>query len=247
MVAPGIRFRVADWMACGRGLETQADLPRWPDVVQHLHGERTKPAAELPSLLRRRISTIGQEVFRLAYAIGELPNARFVFCSRYGELDRTLRILQSICQSEPVSPADFSLSVLNALAGLLSIASKNTAAHTAISAGADTFACGLLEAVTLLNDGSHEPVLLAYFDDLLPPPYDELAEAAETGLALVILLEPSAGDRGDIVMFFRARDRAAEMRSASGQCLDFIKFMLSGERDRRSVGERTEWRWERCG
>lgn len=247
MAAPGIHFRVADWVVWGPRLEMYADLQRWPDVARHLQGNRANPGTELPSLLRRRISTIGQEVFRAAYAIGELRNTRFVFCSRYGELDRTLRILQSTCGSEPVSPADFSLSVHNALAGLLSIASKNTAAHTAIAAGADTFACGLLESVTLLNDGSNTSVLMAYFDDALPPPYDELAEAPQSGLALVVLLEPSTGDARDMAISLQPRDHTAKLQSASRHCLDFIKFMLSGERDRRSVGERTEWRWHRSG
>jgi hypothetical protein len=245
MVAPSIRFRIGDWMACGRGLETRADLRRWPDAAGHLPGEQTKFAAALPTLLRRRVSPIGQEVFRAAYAIDELRKARFVFCSRYGELDRTLRILQSICETEPISPADFSLSVHNALAGLLSIAAKNTASHTAIAAGGDSFACGLLEAVTLLNDGSDTPVLMAYFDDALPPPYDELAEVSQSGIALVMLLEPPAGDARDMAILLQPRDHAAELPSASGQCLDFIEFVLSGEHDRRSVGERIEWWWQR--
>jgi Beta-ketoacyl synthase, N-terminal domain len=247
VVVPSINFRIADWMACGRGLETRADLARWPDVLRHLQGDRSKPASDLPSLLRRRISEVGQTVFRVCYALGELQSARFVFCSRYGELDRTLRILRSICESEPVSPTDFSLSVHNALAGLLSIASKNTAVHTAISAGADTFACGLLEAVTLLNDGSNAPVLIAYFDDALPSPYDELVEPQESGLALVVLLEPPTGDARDMAISLQPRNHAAELQSASEQCLDFIRFMLSGERDRRSVGACIEWRWQRCG
>ena len=129
-------------------------------------------------MLRRRISTIGQMAFRASYALSEQRTARFIFCSRHGESDRTLRILQSLAAKEPISPADFSLSVHNALAGLLSIAWGNTAGHTAISAGADSFGYGLLEAVACLKEGPSDPVMLVYFDDLLPQPYDEVADSS---------------------------------------------------------------------
>ena len=138
--------------------------------------------------------------FRASYALSEQRTARFIFCSRYGESDRTLRILHSLAAKEPISPADFSLSVHNALAGLLSIAWGNTAGHTAISAGADSFGYGLLEAIACLNEGSGEPVMLVYFDDLLPQPYDEVADGAETCVALAMLLKPPGHDGGEFAL-----------------------------------------------
>jgi len=197
-------------------------------------------------MLRRRISTVGQRAFRAAYALSEQSSARFIFCSRYGESDRTLRILHSLAVKEPISPADFSLSVHNALAGLLSIAWGNTAGHTAISAGADSFGYGLLEAIACLKQGSADQVLLVYFDDLLPQPYGEVADGAESCVALAMLLKPPGDDGPEFALSMEPRNRSGEWRSATALSLDFIRFMLSNERERRSIGERTQWRWQRC-
>jgi hypothetical protein len=208
-------------------------------------------------MLRRRVSKIGQLALETSYSLSEHRTARFVFCSRHGEFDRTLRVLRSLTASEPISPADFALSVHNALAGLLSIACGNTAGHTAIAAGTDSFAYGLMEAVASLKAGSSDRVILVYLDDLLPSPYDEVGDSTETCVALAILLEPPRDEGDDFAFEFAPRDLALPRRhgaaasaprgdcSASGQALDFISFMLSGERESSSFGERTQWRWRR--
>ena len=220
------RFRIEDWMACGPGL--------------------TDPRNEvtLPSMLRRRISNVGQMAFRASYAIGEQRTARFVFCSRHGDFDRTLRILKSIVAKEPVSPADFSLSVHNALAGQLSIVWGNTAGHTAIAAGADSFAYGLLEGATSVNE-AEQRVLVVYCDDVLPPPYTEIDDGTETCVALALLLAPPAHDADDFSIEIGPRGSARQPQPATSQALSFIKFMLSGEREKSVIGERSQWRWRR--
>lgn len=226
------RFHIADWMAYGPGLET-----REKDVAR---------SVELPPMLRRRISSVGQIAFRASYALGEQRMPRFVFCSRHGEFDRTLRILRSLATEEPISPADFSLSVHNALAGLLSMAWSNTAGHTAMAAGADSFGYGLLESAACLNAASDDRVMLVYFDDALPAPYDEIIEGRDECVALAIVLEAPRRDGHDFSVTFAPRDRNSKPPSATGQARDFIDFMLSGERERTSLGERTQWRWRRC-
>lgn len=240
------RFRVEDWMAYGPGPETREDWRAWSRGAGSPESTDAQTAVSLPSMLRRRISTVGQRAFRAAFALSEQRSARFIFCSRYGESDRTLRILHSIAVKEPISPADFSLSVHNALAGLLSIAWGNTAGHTAISAGADSFGYGLLEAIACLKQGSADQVLLVYFDDLLPQPYDEVADGAESCVALAMLLKPPGDDGHEFALSMEPRNQRGEWRSATAQSLDFIRFMLSNERERRSIGERTQWCWQRC-
>lgn len=241
-----VRFRVADWMACGPGLETREEWIAWSRGERNNRAETSPAAASLPSILRRRISPIGQIAFRASYALSEQRTARFIFCSRHGEFDRTLRILYSLSAGEPTSPADFSLSVHNALAGLLSIARSNTAGHTTISGGVDSFAYGLLESIACVRSGIADPVMLVYFDDRLPKPYDEISGDADTCVAVAILLDPPCFDDNDLRFELEPRIRAGHPISASQQALDFIRFMLSGERERTSVGERVEWRLQRC-
>ena len=240
------RFRVEDWMACAPGLETRQDWIAWSRGARNPQTDSAQAVASLPQILRRRVSNVGQRAFRACCVLPEQRTARFVFCSRYGESDRTLRILHSLAAREPISPADFSLSVHNALAGLLSIAWGNTAGHTSISAGADSFGYGLLEAVACVKEGSSEPVMLVYFDDVLPQPYDEVTDGTESCVALAMLLKPPVDDGREFTLTHEPRNRGAKTQSASAQSLDFIRFILSNERETRSIGDRTQWRWQRC-
>ena len=241
-----VRFRVADWMACGPGLETREDWIAWSRGEQSNRADAPSAAASLPSILRRRIGPLGQMVFRASYALPEQRTARFIFSSRHGEFDRTLRILRSLGAGEPPSPADFSLSVHNALAGLLSIAWGNTAGHTTISAGADSFAYGLLESIACVQSGTADTVMLVYFDDRLPQPYDEISDGADTCVALAVLLDRPRHDDDDFRFDLEPRVRAGHPPPASQHALEFIQFMLSGERERSSAGERVRWRLQRC-
>jgi len=227
----GVRFSIWDWIASGPGLD--------------LHSDPEKTPATLPPNLRRRISEIGQSAFRASLALSEQRGARFVFCSRYGEMDRTLRILHSLCSADPVSPADFSLSVHNALAGLLSIAWRNTEGHTAISAGEETFGYGLLEATTCLRQGSEDGVMLVYFDDVLTPPYDEFADGTEPSVALAMLLKTPRNDGRDFMFTLQHRDPAIPVSHAISQPLAFLKFMADEERELTWSSEQTVWRWHR--
>ena len=134
-------------MACGPGRETQADWLAWA-VGATVPAEPSRLPVALPAILRRRVTPVGQMAFRAACALSVPDAARFIFCSRHGEFQRTLGILTALATGEPVSPAEFSLSVHNALAGLLSIAWHNRAGHTTIAAGADSFGSALIEAAS---------------------------------------------------------------------------------------------------
>jgi len=75
-----------------------------------------------------------------------------VFASRYGDVERSLRILEEISGQDVLSPMNFSLSVHNAVPGLISIAWKLTGMQSVIAGGANSFAMGLTEAISLLKE-----------------------------------------------------------------------------------------------
>jgi hypothetical protein len=238
-------FHVEDWVACGFGLQAKDEWRAW------CRGELATGAAPetqpvLPSLLRRRISSIGQMAFRAVYGLGATPRARFIFCSRHGEFQRTRTLIRTLAAGEPTSPADFSLSVHNALAGLLSIAAKNDAGHTAIAAGRDSFGFGLLEAASCLAARPEEAILLVYFDEPLPEEYATFRGDNEVSLALVLHLAPRRGDSEDVALSFERTNRTAPSHAAPQLALDFLRFLISGESERISISDRTQWRWCRA-
>ena len=198
----------------------------------------------MPALLRRRVSSIGQLALRAARSVTCNAEPRFVFASRHGEFARTLSLLDAAIAGEALSPADFSLSVHNALAGLLSIAEQNRAAHTAIASGADTFAAALVECAGMLAAEPQQPVLLVYFDEPLPEAYAQLENSEPAVLALALLLT-TTGDGPTIGCEILARKSREAVRSATGQALQFLRFLLEPLDVADLVGPRLVWRWRR--
>lgn len=207
----------------------------------------TGAAAGVPTMLRRRVSAIGQKALRAAFALGGSASARFVFCSRHGEFDRTVSLLRAIAAREPVSPADFSLSVHNALAGLLSIATKNPRGHTAIASGPDSFGFGMLDGALCLATESDERVLVVYFDAALPEVYGEVGDDRAAPLALALLLAPGQGDADDVVMSFAAHEGDVQPVRPDRDAAAILAFLRADRDELRIDGRQMDWRWARVG
>ena len=192
-------------------------------------------------ILRRRVSPLGQAALRAAWGLADISDARIVLASRHGEFSRTLSILDSLANGAGVSPADFTLSVHNALLGLLSIAANNRQGHTAISAGQATFASGFVEALACLVEYPRQPVVLMYFDEALPEPFDCFDETPDQPLALALTL--GAEGSGEIFGFSTTSGASNSPRPA--QALDFLRFMLTDTPKLSSRGDNAEWQWRR--
>lgn len=233
-------FRVDDWAACGIDAHDRAE---WLTAAEGA-GRGAVPVT-LPLILRRRVSAIGQKAFEAALRLAAFDGTRFVFCSRHGEYRRTRSLIDTLASIEPTSPADFSLSVHHALAGLLSIASANGAGHTAVAAGVDSFCFGLVEAAACLAGGDERRVLLVYFDEPLPAEYARFREERDA-FAAALLLSPPRGDAGDLLLSLEPADDRLPRRTATDQAADFIAFLRSNEPERVSRGARTQWRWRRA-
>lgn len=231
---------IAAYAACGVRPADAPDLC-WPP----LDASDTPPAA-MPLLLRRRVSPIGQAALRSAWLLPNLDQARFIFCSRNGEFDRTLAMLTDMADDEPPSPADFSLSVHNALAGLLSVAARNRNGHTALAAGFDTFGFGLLEAAACLHEAPEQPVILVHFDAPLPADYPEATpRASATPQALALLLvAPSQAPRRVVMLAAAAEDtNAAEDAEPDDAACAFLDFLQRASPQASATGETMRWTW----
>ena len=203
-------------------------------------------------LLRRRLTPLGQAAIGAAHAVGADASMLYVFASRHGEFQRSLRLMVALARGEGLSPADFSLSVHNALAGLLSIAEGAHAGHTAIAAGPDSFAAGLLEAVALLAAQPTARVLLVYYDDDLPAPFASLQNEAPVGaLALAVLLvsplaNPDDQAGGETLAFSAIAQPAGPSRPTISQAEDFLRFLAGTEAQGTAAGGRMALEWRRA-
>jgi hypothetical protein len=192
----------------------------WQQARQVLRGEQPWSGTPLeklsPTLLpaneRRRTTQLIKLALQAAEAAQQhsaIPAAELasVFTSAGGDTYIVDRLCEALALPErPVSPTQFHNSVHNAPAGYWAIAANAQGFSTSISAGAASFATGLMEAMSyVIAEG--KPVLLVAYDVALPECLDSfgpchedfaaalvLAAQGESGMATIALAEGTAGD-----------------------------------------------------
>ena len=154
-----VSTKIADgaaWRLWADGSLNVADLPDIkPDV------------SFLPAILRRRLDLLSRLMFQAAFHLAEdLGDCPVVFVSHDGEINRSFEMYVSLLKDAMVSPNSFSLSVHNAAVGQWSVVRQFTGETVALAARRDGFECGVMESVSMLNDGA-EKVLLIVADNPL--------------------------------------------------------------------------------
>jgi len=200
------------------------------------------PAPALPpgleAGLKRRLSPLAKTVLGAAHTCaGDLSSVRIVFASRHGELMRTTQMLQALNAAEEVSPMAFSTSVLNATAGLYSIAHGDHAPSTAISAGVETLSAGLLEAHLQWQHEPGPPVLFLYADEPAPAIYGAVAQDGSSACVLALLLNDNSA--------YNLRCECAPAHAAATDAPQHSLFLacLRTNKATHWHGGRESWKW----
>lgn len=133
-----IEFTVERWAAIAPGITTARQWLNWLEKPVFSEQPLVIPKESLqviPPMLRRRLSPFGKAMLAAAVPLlNDKEPIPVIFGSQYGDSVQTLRLLQNLGREEPLSPAGFSLSVHNAIAGILSIARKDSNPITALAA-----------------------------------------------------------------------------------------------------------------
>ncbi len=239
-----LSFSIERWAAWAPGVETADQWAQWSAGSRPIAEEPDRPdVGFLPPMLRRRTSRITKAALWAAHQCGAGENTwPTVFSSRHGELHRSHGLLSELAREEPLSPNAFSLSVHNTASGLNSIATGNRAPSTALAAGKDTVAAGVIEAVGRIQAGA-ECVLLVHADERMPEFYRPWAEERPVVFAFAALLGPAGP--GAVWSLERSPASSAEASPESAPGLAFM-HLLAGDRDRLLMaGERNPWLWGR--
>ncbi|HSI38096.1 MAG TPA: beta-ketoacyl synthase chain length factor [Methylotenera sp.] len=178
---------------------TQTPHTKWLISIEQWSAWQFNPLTqELPDIsfidvsLRRKLSLLAKMSLKVAHdCASNYTNVRMVFASRHGDLAKTTQMLTNLAMNEAPSPTAFSMSVLNASAGVYSITKKDTAPSVAVSASESSFGFGLLEAHLQLASDPSVPVLFVYADEM-PPELYEVNEASFTPHAIGLLLTNNA-------------------------------------------------------
>jgi hypothetical protein len=150
-----------------------------------------------------------------------------------------MEMLADIVSGDEISPTDFSLSVHNATAGILSISKENRSPATALAAGDDSFGWGLVEAYMTWKNNPNAKVLYMYCDDHLPEILSGFEEKGECLHAVALLIGAPCSLSVDL-NWEGAADNSTSEGPFSVRFLEVVtKEKLSGEWQ----GRRLRWDW----
>ncbi len=215
----------------------------WPDSPSE---SKSPDIGFIEPIVRRRLSSLSKSALKAAHdCAADVPEVRVVFASRHGELRRSTSVLDDIGNTEPVSPTAFSLSVLNAMSGIFSIARRDNAAATAVSAGPATLGWALLEAYAQHVSAPGSPVLLVYADEPADPRYGAIDDEVTEG-ALAILLDTSAPARLDCSRHATRSSDTACLRTQSEAVLHCLQSRTSGAWEHSDGVWQWHWREGAC-
>ena len=162
-------FNIVQYQAVSNKLTDDTAWRLWAENALNVADlPETKPAVEfLPAILRRRLDLLSRLMFQAAFHLADdLGDYPVVFVSHDGEINRSFEMYVSLLKDAMVSPNSFSLSVHNAAAGQWSLVRQFMGETVALAARRDGFECGVMESVSMLNDG-YERVLLIVADNPL--------------------------------------------------------------------------------
>lgn len=241
-------FSIAEWSGCAPGLVSQADWLAWARQPHIPSGDDLAPLREMPPLLRRRLSGVGRLAAQAAYQCPEaVPGSPLVFASRYGDAAKSLELISGFARRGEVSPADFALSVHNAIGAVYSIARRDASNYISVAGGAGSAAAGIVEAAGLLADGAPEVTVVCY-DAALPAPYERFQNEAFASYAWVWRIVKPAAGRPCLRLSTGPCDASAQHAVPMLPFgLDVMRFALSTDARLQRVADGVAWTWSRHG
>jgi hypothetical protein len=241
-----IAATVRRWSAWSPGLEDADAWSNWCAAPTELAVEGRPDAQFLPAMLRRRCGALSRIMLTAAFDCCEeveLARVATVFASRHGNINASINLLDRLAERQPLSPTAFSHTVHNAQAGLFSIAAENRRASSSIAAQQDSFACGYLEALTLLERDPDQPVLLVVGDVPLAPTFAPLVEEPAGSYGLGLLL--ARDGEGTELSFGRQPEANGPEPACWPDAIEFLRWYLSDESSLVLGSTRRPWKWER--
>lgn len=166
----------------------EAPTPAWVDRAWG-----APDVAFVEPLTRRRLGRMARTVFHCAARVAPPEGCRTVFASQHGDCERASQLMEDVAQAQPLSPTAFATSVHNAIPGQWSLLRQDRSPSSALAAGPDTFALGLLEAGLAWRRQPDRPVLYLFAEDRLPEVFQGFSQDQPVPHALALLIgEPGS-------------------------------------------------------
>lgn len=228
------RIYIKNWSAWTPNIKLKENWVLWANNQPTNSFSDDLNISDVPAMLRRRLSNLGKMALACANDTEQsIPQRPSLFCSRHGELARSIGLLTSLAQGELLSPTQFSLSVHNAIGGMLSINRKDPSNITAIAAAENMVPTALLEASLIMQEQGCDEILVVIYDDALPEPYSTQTAVPDPAYALALVLTNVASeielDLSIVLPLKTAINKETVDGQTEPQAFSFIRFLLGQE------------------
>lgn len=153
-------------------LETPEDWKLWSENQKNIENTNNSPAISFTAPnFRRRLSQLSKMTIQVVHdqlEQSDCKDAKQVFTSFNGELNRTVSILDQITEDNMILPASFSMSVYNTPIALATLACELKAGYSVIFPSKNDFKSSVLSAAAPVITGDEEKILFIYADEKLP-------------------------------------------------------------------------------
>ena len=237
-------FVLSKWNAWAPGINDIEDWVKWSKGGLVLQQGNAVVPDSVPKMLQRRLSPLAKAVFNSAdkcTVTGEqIPT---VFSSSHGEICKSLAMLKAIQAGDEVSPAAFSLSVHNAIAGLFSIVYANQQEITVIAPGQEGIAPAFIEGLGILHEGA-DAVLLILYDEPIADFYPVSPFNLNTENTCALTLRIALTGDGLPLQLSRT-SKARDDGEQPIQLFAFLRFLLTEDRALNLGNGAHSWRWQK--
>ncbi len=240
-----MQLTIENWHGWMPTIASTEQWQRWSEGDAVDVRDNSLDLSSMPPMLRRRLSPMGRACASVLLPLinsddeAERTNTPIIFASRHGEAQRTQLMLEDIAECELLSPTAFSLSVHNAISGILSINKKITANISAIAASGSEVMAALFEAAGLLSQENCSKVHCVIVDNPLPASYQRYCQQPQYPLALAFSV--SRGQNGCKIELQTAESQTDDEL----QPLQFIRLLLGQKKCIHLNQGRAHWQLKR--
>lgn len=216
-----IYFNITDWFYWG---EYYLDNNE-PNIKKV---EKKVELTGISSLQKRRFPDVAKKI-NAFFLAANTKNEPIIYTSKYGQLAKTMAIIRGF--ADEVSPAKFSMSVHNAIPGLLSATHQSKIPYQTIDSMAGMIEMAMFEASSLLN--KHPAVNVVYFDESLSSAFysqqnNALNDAEIENNSVVLALRLTAGSTYGLQQ--QAHDNQQLVKDEDQNRVEFVNFLADEQK-----------------
>lgn len=223
------KFSIKNWSAWD--LTSSQELGGYHQVQSGL-----PEMAGVKPMVKRRMPALAKVMHELASTVPLMP---CVYASKNAELSRTIKIIRQY--GGDISPTLFSMSVHNAIPGMLSVVNQDDSPYTVIDSMSGVVEMALLEAVSMLDQ--YDAVKVVYFEEPTADEYIEINKQPD--FALVMQLVVTAGNAYSLCQVPKEQ-KSAHHEQSNLLIKEYLSLLQGDTQQVIQHHARHSWHWRRC-